>query len=139
MWSPKLQWATLFCPHTCSMITGVRASAPRSKIEKGARIHASAHQSVGSLRAKIAVRLEMETKSLRSILIKKLSLCLVPCIFPGQRTRTSMVKMKYLSCDMVQLCPVTSSSSVLPRGLPPSPTVVAVVLGAKAFVWRTRP
>ncbi len=34
---------------------------------------------MGSLRAKKAVRLEIETKSLRSILINELSLCLVPC------------------------------------------------------------
>ncbi len=128
---PKLQQATLFCPHTCLMITGVRASTPRSKIEKRARMHVSACQSVDSLRAKTAVRLEMETKSLRSKLINKLSLCLVPCIFPGRRPRTSMVKMTYSSCDMGQLCPVTSSSLVLPHSLPPSPTVVAVVRGAK--------
>ena len=48
-------------------------------------------------------------------------------------------KLRYSSCGMAQLCPVASSSSVLPCGLPPSPTVVAVVLGAKAFVWRTWP
>jgi hypothetical protein len=102
---PKLRQATLFCPLTCSMIMGLRVSAPRSKIEKRARMHASACQSVGSLRAKTAVRLEMETKSSRSILINKLLLCLVPSVFLGQRPRTSMVKMTYSSCDIAQMCP----------------------------------
>ena len=52
---PKLRWTTSFSPQTFRMIVGVRASAPRRRIAKRARIHASIFLSVGSLRAKTAV------------------------------------------------------------------------------------
>ncbi len=43
-------------------------------------------------------------------------------------------KVVYSSFVIVQLCPVTSLSSVLPFGLPSSPTVVVAVLMANALV-----
>ena len=75
---PKLRQTTSFSPQTVWMIVGVRASAPRRRIAKRARIHASIFLSVGSLRAKTAVRLVRETKSSSSMLIKELSLRFVP-------------------------------------------------------------
>jgi hypothetical protein len=43
-------------------------------------------------------------------------------------------KVTYFSFIIAQLCPVASSSLVLPFRLPPSPTVVAVVLVANALL-----
>jgi hypothetical protein len=65
---PKLHQTTSFSPQTVRMIVGVRVSAPRRRIAKQARIHASIFLSVGSLRAKTAVRLVRETKSSSSML-----------------------------------------------------------------------
>ncbi len=87
---PRLQQTTAFAPHTLLMIVGVRAFTPRSRIEKRARMRASACQSAGPLSVKTVVRLESETKSSRSMFTNKLSLYFVPCVFPGQRPRTSM-------------------------------------------------
>ncbi len=69
---PKLRQTTLLSPQTVWMIVGVRASAPRRRIPKRVRIHASIFLSVGLLRAKTEVRLVRETKSSRSMLITPL-------------------------------------------------------------------
>ncbi len=83
------------------------------------RMCASAHWSVGSLRAKTVVRSEIETYSLSSMLRKERSLCLVPSSFPCQRPITRIKKMVYLlSSVMAQLQPVMALSLVLPFGLP---------------------
>ena len=79
------------------------------------------------------------TTSSRSMLRSERSVCLVPCWRPGRRPSTVTAKVVYSSFVIAQLCPVRSSSSVLPFGLPPSPTVVTVVLTANALVCRTRP
>jgi hypothetical protein len=50
-----------------------------------------------------------------------------------------MAKVVYSFFSMVQLWLVASLSSVLPFGLPPLPTVVAVVLVVNALVWRIQP
>ncbi len=65
---PKLVRTILFCPHTCEMISGVRASVPRRRIENLARICANAFLSKGSLRGKTLARLVSETKSSSNLL-----------------------------------------------------------------------
>ena len=84
-------------------------------------------------------RLVRVTKSSQSMLRSECLVCLVPCWRPGRRPSTNTAKVVYSSFVIAQLCPVTLSSSVLPFGLPPLPTVVAVVLMANALVWRMRP
>ncbi len=117
---------------------GVRASAPSSSREKRASRRARVLLSLGSPRAKAAVRLVITTKSSKSILTRERSLGLVPCCLPGPSPRTSRENMSNSSLSMAQLEPQMASSSVLPFGFPPSPTVEAVVLTAKALVRRTR-
>ncbi len=80
---PKLQQGSLFFPHTQAMILGVSASAPRSKREKQTSMRARARQSSDSLRAKTAIRLEIVTKSLRSIFTKEDSFLFTPCCLLG--------------------------------------------------------
>ena len=74
---PKLCQTTSFSPQTVRMIVGVRASAPRRRIAKRVRKHASIFLSVGTLRAKTVERLVREMKSSRRMLTKELSLRLV--------------------------------------------------------------
>ena len=135
---PRFQRTTSSCPHTRSTIVGVRASAPSIKREKCAKMCASARLSVGSLRRYTAARLVRVTKSSISMLKSERLVCLVPCWRPGRRPSTATAKVVYSSFAfvVVQLCPVISSSSVLPFGLPPSPTAVAVVLTANALVCK---
>ncbi len=61
-------------------------------MENLARIRASAFLSEGLLRGKTAVGLVRETKSSSSILTNEPLLLWVPCVFPGQRPRTSIAK-----------------------------------------------
>ncbi len=76
---PRLQHTTSSCLHTCSMIAGVSVSAPSMRREKWSRRQAMTHLSVGLSRSKAASRLVRLTKSLRYMLRKKRSLCLVLC------------------------------------------------------------
>ena len=85
------------------------------------------------------VRLVRVTKSSRSMLRSERPVCLVPSWRPGRRPSTVTAKVVYSSFVIAQLCPETSLSSVLPFGLPPSPTVIVVVLTANALVCKTRP
>ena len=135
---PRFRRTTSFSPHTLVTIFGVRASAPSSRRERRASRRARVRLSSGSSRAKTAVRLEIATKSSRSMLSREHSLGSVPCCLPGLRPKTSRANMQNSSLSMWQLEPQMASSSVLPLGVPPSPTVEAVVLVVKAFVRRTR-
>ena len=86
---PRLRRTTSFPPHTLVMIFGVRASAPSSRREKRASLHARVRLLSGSSRAKTAVRLEITTKSSKSMLTRERSLGLVPCCLLGRSPRTS--------------------------------------------------
>ena len=69
-WATQVAAGYVVLPHNGAMILGESASAPtRSKREKRASMRARARRSSGSLRAKTAVRLEIVTKSSRSIFI----------------------------------------------------------------------
>ncbi len=131
---PRFWRTTSSCPHTRSTIAGVSAPAPSIRREKRARMHANARLSAGSSRRYMVARLVSVTKSSRSMLRSEHLVCLVPCWRPGWRPSTVTAKVVYLSFFIVQLCPVTLLSSVLPFGVPPSPTVIAVVLTANALV-----
>jgi hypothetical protein len=56
-WTAQVAADHIVCPHTLAMILGVRASAPRRRRERQASMRARARPSLGSLRAKTAVRL----------------------------------------------------------------------------------
>jgi hypothetical protein len=62
---PRFRRTMSFSPQTCRMILGVRASAPNSRREKRASLHARYLRLSGSSRVNTAVRLEITTKSSR--------------------------------------------------------------------------
>ena len=74
----------------------------------------------------------------KKILSRECLLGSVPCCLAGCSLSRSWANMWNSSVSMAQLNPQMASSLVLPLGVPPLPTVEAVVLVAKAFVRRTR-
>ena len=97
---PRFRRTTSFSPHTLATIYGVRTSAPSSRREKQASRHARARLPSGSSRAKTAVRLEITTKSSRSMLSKEHSFGSVPCCLAGGGPSTSWANMWNSSISM---------------------------------------
>ena len=97
---PRFRRTTSFSPQTRRIILGVRASAPNSRREKRASLHARNLLSSGSSRVKTAVMLEITTKSSRSRLRKERSLGAVPCFLVGVRPSTRCANILNSSWSM---------------------------------------
>ena len=97
---PRFRRTISFSPQSRRMILGVRASAPNSRREKRASLHARYLRLSGSSRVNTAVRLEITTKSSRSILRNERSLGAVPCIFVGRSPSTRCANMRTSSWSM---------------------------------------
>ncbi len=145
---PRLRRTVSFAPQTRRIRLGVSASAPvRSRVHQ-ARDRVRDKRSPSLLWYATGWRFVITAKSFSSMLRKGLSICLNPCacdcLFGPNvelcvsRPRTRRAKSWNSLVVILQLCPVSLSSSVLPRGDPPSPTVDEVVVAANACVRSTR-
>ncbi len=133
---PRIFWIASLAPHTRWMIEGVRVSDQRRRRVQRASVQAKARWLSAILLWMTGWRLVIVAKSAMSMLTKKRSCCFCPSLpvpmpsWVESSPRTRWANILNSASVMWQLCPDSSSSSVLQCGLPPSPTVVAVVLAA---------